>query len=110
MQVAYYQASIPAFLLANESEILGKLASLHGFVLEHGQRDAWLEEISIMRQAVSNLKIGHILLEFAIPRVGKRADVVLEAEARGKGWTAELLWNAGFWDMPRGLAAVLAGC
>jgi hypothetical protein len=31
----------------------------------------------------------------------------IEAEARAKGWPAELLWNAGFWDRPRGLAAVL---
>jgi hypothetical protein len=31
----------------------------------------------------------------------------VEAEARAKGWPAELLWNAGFWDGPRGLAAVL---
>ncbi|HEX4201433.1 MAG TPA: hypothetical protein VHY59_07935, partial [Chthoniobacterales bacterium] len=31
----------------------------------------------------------------------------VEAEARAKGWPAELLWNAGFWDCPRGLAAVL---
>jgi len=31
----------------------------------------------------------------------------IEAEARAKSWPAELLWNAGFWDSPRGLAAVL---
>jgi hypothetical protein len=31
----------------------------------------------------------------------------IEAEARAKGWPAELLWNGGFWDSPRGLAAVL---
>jgi hypothetical protein len=31
----------------------------------------------------------------------------IEAEARAKGWPAELLWNADFWDSPRGLAAVL---
>jgi hypothetical protein len=31
----------------------------------------------------------------------------IEIEARAKGWPAELLWNAGFWDRPRGLAAVL---
>lgn len=29
------------------------------------------------------------------------------AIARAKGWPAELLWNSGFWDSPRGLAAVL---
>jgi hypothetical protein len=31
----------------------------------------------------------------------------IEADARTKGWPAELLWNAGFWDFPRGLAALL---
>jgi hypothetical protein len=31
----------------------------------------------------------------------------IEPEARGLGWPAELLWNNGFWDSPRGLAAVL---
>ena len=77
MQVAYYQAPIPAFLLANESEILGKLTRAHGFTLEQQQRNAWLEQVRIMRQAVRQFKIGHMLFEFAIPRMGKRADVVL---------------------------------
>jgi hypothetical protein len=31
----------------------------------------------------------------------------IEPEARAMNWPAELLWNAGFWDCPRGLAAVL---
>ena len=31
----------------------------------------------------------------------------IEADARAKGWPAELLWNAAFWDLPRGLAALL---
>jgi hypothetical protein len=31
----------------------------------------------------------------------------IEVDARAKGWPAELLWNARFWDCPRGLAAVL---
>jgi hypothetical protein len=31
----------------------------------------------------------------------------IEADARAKGWPAELLWNNGFWDCPRGLAAIL---
>jgi len=31
----------------------------------------------------------------------------IEPEARRLGWPPELLWNASFWDLPRGLAAVL---
>jgi hypothetical protein len=45
----------------------------------------------------------HPLVESAV-----RAKLeAVEGEARTKGWPAELLWNAGFWDCPRGLAAVL---
>jgi hypothetical protein len=77
MQVAYYQAPIPEFLLANESEILGKLTRAHGYLLEQQQRNAWLGQVPIMQQAVRNFRMGHILFEFAIPRMGKRADVVL---------------------------------
>jgi hypothetical protein len=31
----------------------------------------------------------------------------IEADARSKGWPADLLWNSHFWDTPRGLAALL---
>ena len=31
----------------------------------------------------------------------------IEAEARAKGWPAELLWNNAYWDLPRGLATLL---
>jgi hypothetical protein len=45
----------------------------------------------------------HPLIEQAV-----RAKLeVIEAEARSKGWPPELLWNANFWDCPRGLAAIL---
>jgi hypothetical protein len=40
------------------------------------------------------------------PAIRAKLEAV-EAEARAAGWPAELLWNAGFWDRPRGLAAVL---
>jgi hypothetical protein len=31
----------------------------------------------------------------------------IEAEARTLGWPPELLWSCNFWDLPRGLAAIL---
>jgi hypothetical protein len=40
------------------------------------------------------------------PEVRAKIESV-EADARAKGWPAELLWNAEFWDSPRGLAALL---
>jgi Schlafen group 3, DNA/RNA helicase domain len=77
MKAAYYQASISAFLRANPTATLGELAQSHGFALEQSQRDAWIEQIAIMNQALQELDCGHILFEFTIPRMGKRADVVL---------------------------------
>ena len=45
----------------------------------------------------------HPLIE---PEVRAKIEAV-EPEARRLGWPAELLWNANYWDLPRGLAAVL---
>jgi hypothetical protein len=37
-----------------------------------------------------------------------RANIeAIESDARRLSWPAELLWNAAFWDLPRGLASVL---
>jgi hypothetical protein len=77
MKSAYYQASNSEFLKADPAAILGELAGSHGFALEQAQRDAWIEQIETMKQALQELDCGHILFEFTIPRMGKRADVVL---------------------------------
>jgi hypothetical protein len=77
MRTAYYLAPVPTFISADDSAVLGELTRSHGFALEHQQRDAWLKQIAILKHSICHLRAGHILFEFAIPRVGKRADVVL---------------------------------
>jgi Uncharacterized conserved protein (DUF2075) len=77
MRIAYYDADIPTFVAADDSAVLGELARAHGFVLELQQRDAWLRQIAILKRSVRHLGGGHVLFEFTIPRMGKRADVVL---------------------------------
>lgn len=57
-------------------EILGKIVRSSGFNVEPTQRDAWLEEIGILQRILTNLN-GQIYFEYAIPRMGKRIDVVL---------------------------------
>jgi hypothetical protein len=42
-----------------------------------------------------------------IPDIIRTKIEAIEGEARAKGWLSERLWNAGFWDRPRGLAALL---
>jgi len=76
MKREYYSNSIANFLSDNSEEILGKLASNNEFSLEQTQRDAWLEEIDILHKALASFQ-GHIYLEYSIPRMGQRVDVIV---------------------------------
>ena len=73
---AYYHAHVLSFLNEDNQRLLGALAAEHHHALEEQQRWAWLQQISILKQALSGLN-GDIFLEFYIPRMGKRADTVL---------------------------------
>lgn len=77
LNIAYYEADVVAFCSANENEILGELTAGHPFALENLQRDAWTQQISILNTALAALTAGRIYFEFSIPRMGKRADVVI---------------------------------
>lgn len=77
LHIAYYEADIPLFCKANGQEILGALAEHHGFALEIQQRLAWQEQIRLMQIYLTGIDDGLIFFEFSIPRMGKRADVVL---------------------------------
>lgn len=77
MKRDYYSDSITKFRRTSPNEILGTLVkSSGGFAVEPTQRDAWLEEIRILQNVLSNVR-GSIYFEYAIPRMGKRIDVVL---------------------------------
>ncbi|KMQ50585.1 hypothetical protein CHISP_2436 [Chitinispirillum alkaliphilum] len=73
---AYYSDSISNFLLTSQEEILGKLASANTFDLGQSQRDAWKEQITILKNTL-NGRVGNIYFEYSIPRMGKRIDAVL---------------------------------
>lgn len=76
-RIAYYEASIQDFLDADEDAILGAMSMQHGFALEHQQKHAWQGQIHILRRLLVPTLLGWIYFEFSIPRMGKRADVVL---------------------------------
>ncbi|MGD9688430.1 MAG: DUF2075 domain-containing protein [Phycisphaerales bacterium] len=79
---AYYAASIDAFRAESDETILGRLAASSSFAIEPTQRDAWLSQITIMRAALAQAPgQGLIAFEFAVPRMGKRIDVVLVLDA-----------------------------
>ncbi len=77
INASYFNASIAEFLVANDDEILGALTRRHGFSLEHQQKHAWQAQISILKEVLPADLEGQIFFEFSIPRIGKRADLVL---------------------------------
>jgi hypothetical protein len=74
---AYYQNTIPSFLIANTSQVLGELAIQHHFEVEMPTKNAWTEQIAQLQVHLKDCQAGEIFFEFAIPRMGRRADVVL---------------------------------
>lgn len=75
MKREYYSDSISNFLRTSTDELIGKLTQNAGD-LQKTQTFAWQEEIIILREAL-RLQEGFIYFEYAIPRMGRRIDVVL---------------------------------
>lgn len=78
MNRCLYSGSFSDFLSADANSIFGLLCeNYHGEALTT-TREAWLGEISIMKEALRRLNCdGQIIFEYDIPRLGKRIDVVL---------------------------------
>src|SRR5665213_3027380 len=72
----YYSDSIRSFLSTSPAEILGKLTVASPFSVDPSQRDAWLEQIHILKKILSTHQ-GSIYFEYSIPRMGRRIDVLL---------------------------------
>lgn len=75
-----YQAPVPVFLQESSQEILGEIVSSYHGNSQTTSVDAWIEEISILKEQLSpwaNDEDAHIIFEYSIPRLGKRIDVVL---------------------------------
>lgn len=77
MERFFYQNSIIDFLTDSEDAILGALAKNNSFDLVDLQRNAWLYEISFLKNLLRDEKTGQIIFEYSIPRLGKRIDVIL---------------------------------
>jgi hypothetical protein len=78
MSRAYYSAPVQSFIQENFQQIFGTLAEKHEFDLEDQQKYAWKVQIEILKQVLIGIP-GYVYFEFSIPRMGKRADVVLIA-------------------------------
>jgi hypothetical protein len=76
LHIAYYEDDIQNFRATDANAILGELTIRHSFALEAPQKFAWKEQINILKSALKSIS-GRIYFEFSIPRMGKRADVVI---------------------------------
>ena len=74
---SYYSASAAEFLQASPAAILGKLVLQHTFAVDQNQRNAWQAEITHLQEVANDLRDSFFFLEFAIPRMGKRADAII---------------------------------
>jgi hypothetical protein len=73
---AYYSAPVERFLATEPYHVLGALAAAHSHGLEVEQRQAWEEELLVLKTALTALT-GTLFLEFDVPRLGSRIDAVL---------------------------------
>ena len=76
MNRAYYTNTISEFLSSSVNEVLGALSSNSEFSDESQQKSAWKEEINLLK-AILQPYNGAIYFEYAIPRMGRRIDVLL---------------------------------
>lgn len=74
---SFYSASFDAFFQEDADSILAKMVKKNPFDLNDLQRNAWIEEIKILKRELSCFKDGYIMLEYTIPRMGKRVDAVI---------------------------------
>lgn len=75
---AYFSAPIEAFLATSDDEVLGTLTARSEFAVELPQRQAWQYEIQLLRKVLGSFtRRGWVILEFVLPRLGRRIDAVL---------------------------------
>jgi hypothetical protein len=76
MKRSYYSDSINNFRLLSKNEILGQLTSVSDFSVIQTQKQAWLHQIDVLQKTLTPYE-GAVYFEYAIPRMGRRIDVVL---------------------------------
>ncbi len=76
MKRSYYSDSATNFRQSSKDEIYSQLAQECEFPVLQTQRQAWLHQIDILQKILSPYE-GAVYFEYAIPRMGRRIDVIL---------------------------------
>ena len=75
----YYASSLEDF--KSSDTVLQTLTKSSEFDITQTQRDAWIQEIQIMKEVLQDYEHGQIIFEYDIPRLGRRVDVILLLES-----------------------------
>ncbi|MCW3108726.1 MAG: hypothetical protein JWQ09_3232 [Segetibacter sp.] len=76
MKRYFYSNIISNFVSSSVQEIFGTLVQNSGFADEVTQKQAWHQEIKILKEILKDYQ-GSVFFEYSIPRMGKRVDVIL---------------------------------
>lgn len=77
MSGSYYSNSVIGFLNDDKDRICGILTNRPDTQATGRQIKAWDETIKILQNQLAGMQDGRILLEYTIPRMGRRVDAVL---------------------------------
>ena len=77
MSRAYVSVSAGEVNGISDDQLYGQLARELPFAVEPSQRAAWEYQIRHLRSLVRDLPEAHFFMEFLIPRMGRRADLII---------------------------------
>ncbi len=78
MERSFYADTIINFINTPNDQILGTISSKSEFSDELTQKNAWSDEINILKKVFFNTELaGKIYFEYSVPRIGQRIDVLL---------------------------------
>lgn len=77
MDRTYLAIAASAVQDANDNALFGELSRKLGFALEPAQAAAWEYQIKHLRELAAALPQAHFCMEFLIPRMGRRADLIV---------------------------------
>lgn len=77
MNRAYLSFPVETVATLTDADLFGRLAAQLPFALEPAQRTAWEYQIQHLRELARNLRGAYAFMEFLIPRMGRRADLIL---------------------------------
>lgn len=74
----YYSDTITTFLDKSINEIVGELTLASQYDINDETSHSWVEEITTLRKALASYSgRGSVFFEYNIPRMGRRADVII---------------------------------